>query len=148
MVIKIYHLLFTSKRNLIGAHIWQDKMLMISLISRRVVKYASRGMKEIWSASGRRTFGTRITPRWKTPELMSMNIEGEWRKSFYSIFQMEIIAIMKYVQMLIEEGRLIKICSDSRAVLKILGAFIFRLWLVWEFKCTLDRLTINNNVVL
>lgn len=61
------------------------------------------------------------------------------------------MAITKCAQTLIvsmEMGKRIRICFDRRAALGALSAPTFRSQLVWECKCTLNHLTVNNNVAL
>ncbi|XP_036138900.1 uncharacterized protein LOC118644432 [Monomorium pharaonis] len=68
-----------------------------------------------------------------------------------TVFQAEVVAIMRCAQNLLELGRVggrIRICSDSQAALKALEGPRFNSRLVWDCKIVLDELAKNNDVGL
>jgi ribonuclease HI len=69
---------------------------------------------------------------------------------YASVFQAEVMAILKCAQILLEEGRKdgrIRICSDSQAALRALGAPNFTSRLTWECKQALEELARENEVI-
>ncbi|XP_036148374.1 uncharacterized protein LOC118647462 [Monomorium pharaonis] len=68
-----------------------------------------------------------------------------------TVFQAEVLAIMKCAQNLLESdrvGRRIRICSDSQAALKALEGPRINSRLVWDCKSVLDELAEKNDVGL
>jgi len=70
---------------------------------------------------------------------------------YASVFQAEVVAILRCAQTLLREGRKggrMRICSDSQAALEALGAPNFTSRLTWECKQALEELAKENEVIL